>query len=122
MTMRSRGGNWLVCLCLFLGSGCGSGTRDPLDLTTLDPAQDQRQIANHYHHEAILLRQKANELLSRAAVYEPLFGADSEWIKATRVLALSYEEAAREHERLADQHLWLTEKRVPLEPAGSMPR
>jgi hypothetical protein len=49
----------------------------------------------------------------RALIYERLFGAESEWVSSTRVLARSYEDAASEHERLAQQHLELAGGRRP---------
>jgi hypothetical protein len=95
----------VVVGCLMV-AGC-SRYSAPLELTTMDPSQDQWKIAAYYSQEADKLRQKAEELSARAAVYERLFGPESDWVTGTRLLAQSYEEAARDHERLAEQHLEL---------------
>lgn len=92
--------------------GCGAPKsplepKGPLDMSTLDPAQDHWRIATAYTHEATTMRQKAEELFKQAAHYERLFGSDSEWVTGTRLLAQFYEEAARERERLAEVHVGL---------------
>ena len=60
--------------------GCAHGS-EPLDLTSPNPASDQRKIANYYSREAEFFRLKADELSQRIVVYEGLFGPDSEWVK-----------------------------------------
>lgn len=77
----------------------------PLDLTSLDPAQDQWKIAGYHSREATLLRVNAEELSQRVVAYERLFGRDSEWVTGTRLLVQFYEDAAKEQERLAGRHL-----------------
>ena len=84
--------------------GCVRGSA-PLDLTSLDPAQDQWKIAGYHSREAVILRLKADELSQRVVVYERLFGHDSEWATGTRLLVQFYEDAAKEQERLAGLHL-----------------
>ena len=89
-----------VFLLALVSSGCGAPKsqmepKGPLDMTTLDPAQDHWRIATAYTHEATAMRQKAEELFKRAAHYERLFGADSEWVTGTKLLAQFYEDAAR---------------------------
>jgi hypothetical protein len=79
----------------------------PLDLSSPDPSQDQWKIASYYSREAVLLRLKADELAERVAVYERLFGPDSEWVAGTKLLVEFYRNAAQERERLADMHLEL---------------
>jgi hypothetical protein len=44
-------------------------------------------------------------MLTRAAIYEQLFGRNSDWVAGARLLAQSYEEEAREHERMASKHV-----------------
>ncbi len=83
--------------------GCGN-TATVLDLNTDDPKQDQNKIAGFYAHEATRLRQMAQEHFHRVAVYERLFGPDSDWVEGTRLLAQSYEAAAQEQERTAARH------------------
>ena len=78
----------------------------------MDPSQDQWKIAEFYSREATSLRQKAEELFARTLVYERLFGSNSDWVAGTRLLAQSYEEAAREHERLADKHFGLASTKL----------
>ncbi len=50
----------------------------------------------------------ARDLDHRALVYERLFGTGSDWVEGTRLLARSYEDAAQEQERTAEQHRELT--------------
>lgn len=83
------------------------GFSPPLELSTMDPSQDQWRIADYYSREAAGFRQKAEELHARTLIYARLFGVESEWVRGTRLLAQSYEETAFEHERLAEQHLKL---------------
>jgi hypothetical protein len=83
--------------------GCANPTQE-LDLSSYDPGQDQATIAQYLDREALRLRQKSEEMLNRAALYERLFGIDSDWVKGARLLAESYEEGAREHERMAGGH------------------
>jgi len=75
------------------------------DMVDFDPADDQRAIAAHYQHEAALYQRKAAELLERASAYERMFGAESDWVTGTRLLASFYEEQARDRAREADRHL-----------------
>ena len=97
---------WLMLLWgLMLWSCVGVGP--PLDLSSMDPSQDQWRIAEYYSREATRHRQKSEELYARVLIYERLFGADSEWVAGTRLLAQSYEDAAIEHERSAHMHLGL---------------
>jgi hypothetical protein len=103
--MRRRR-QWFTFLSgLMLWSCVGVGP--PLDLSSMDPSQDQWRIAEYYSREATRHRQKSQDLYARTLVYERLFGADSEWVIGTRLLAQSYEDAAIEHERLAQKHLEL---------------
>jgi hypothetical protein len=96
----------MILVSSFMLWGC-VGLGPPLDLSTMDPSQDQWRIAEYYSREAMRLRQTAQELYDRVLIYERLFGAESEWVSGTRLLAQSYENAAFEHERLAHKHLEL---------------
>lgn len=108
--------SWPVVLgCLTLAgvcqlSGCGN-TAPVVDLRTDDPRQDQGKIAEFYAHEATRLRQMAQDYDHRVAVYERLFGPDSDWVEGTRLLAQSYEAAAQEQERIAARHRRLHDRR-----------
>jgi hypothetical protein len=93
-----------VLLAMVTAGGCVRAPA-PLDLASSDPFQDQWKIAGYHSREAVILRLEADELQQRVAVYERLFGADSEWVTGTRLLAQFYEEAAQEQERLANLHL-----------------
>ena len=53
----------------------------------MDPSQDQWRIAEYYSREAADFRQKAEELHTRMLIYARLFGAESEWVRGTRLLA-----------------------------------
>jgi hypothetical protein len=97
----------LLGLAFLLCAGCtGSGT--PSTLSSLDISPHQWDIAAHYQREALTLRQQAEEYMVRAAVYEQLFGLQSDWVTGARLLSQFYEESAREQERLADVHRQLT--------------
>ena len=53
----------------------------------MDPSEDQWRIAEYYSREAAAFRQKAEELHARVLIYARLFGAESEWVRGTRLLA-----------------------------------
>lgn len=99
-------------------TGACTGPQSELDLTTYDITKDQAKIAGYYSEEAARLRQKSEELSARIVVYERLFGPTSDWVAGTRLLVQSYEEAAKEHERLAGIHLGLVGGR-PVAPSES---
>lgn len=103
--MRGRR-QWVMLLWGLALWGC-VGVGPPLDLSSMDPSQDQWRIAEYYSREATRHRQKSHELYARALIYERLFGAGSEWVAGTRLLAQSYEDTAIEHERSAQAHLEL---------------
>ena len=108
-----------LALLLVLGATVTGGCTSPravLDLTAYDTTQDQWKIAGYYTQEAARLRQTSEELSARIALYERLFGPDSDWVAGTRLLAQSYEEAAKEQERIAGKHLGLISGRRPLPP------
>lgn|SRR5574340_263398 len=102
----------LVGLGFWLLSGCISSS-SPLTITTRDPAQDQWRIAAYHDREAVFMSQMAEDWTVRAAHYERLFGADSDWMAGARLLAQFYEEAAREQERLASIHTGLAQGQSP---------
>ncbi len=109
--------SWPVVLgCLTLAgvcqlSGCGNSA-SVFDLRTDDPRQDQKKIAEFYAQEAARLRQMAQDYHHRVAVYERLFGPQSDWVEGTRLLAESYEAAAQEQERIAARHQRLHDSRI----------
>ena len=103
---------FILLTCLFV-SGCAGGSRPVQDLTSYDAGQDHWAIASNYSREAAVSRQQAEEMSSRVATYERLFGPDSDWVAGTRLLVQFYEEEAREKERLADLHLELGRGRSP---------
>lgn len=102
---------WPV-LVVCVVSSC-AGLESPQDLLTMDPFQDQRRIAMYYGLEAARLHQKVEELTDRAAAYELLFGPDSDWVRGTRLLATFYKETAKEQERMATQHMNLSQRGQP---------
>src|SRR5919201_734289 len=57
--------------------------------------------ALEYQREAALYREKSAALLERAALYERIFGPQSDWVTGTRMLAAFYEDEARDRERQA---------------------
>jgi hypothetical protein len=116
--MKGVGARWAALVSVMwvvVSYGCGRSTV-PLDMTTLDPSQNQWRIAAAYSQEAAVMRRKADELAYQAAHYEQLFGPDSEWTTSTRLLAQFYEEAARERERLAELHVTLSHGHLHARP------
>lgn len=97
---------WIVLTAGALLPAC-SHARSELDLTDYDQTQDQHKIAGFYSQEAARLRLMARDLDHRAVVYERLFGPGSDWVAGARLLARSYDDAAQDHERAAEQHLSL---------------
>lgn len=98
----------LITLGVTVMNGCTiKTTKDELELTTHDPAQDHQKIAAFYGHEAARLRQTSEEMSVRITVYERLFGPTSDWANGARLLTQSYEDAATEYERKAREHLEL---------------
>ncbi len=102
----------ILSVAMLLVSGC-SGLGATYELSTFDASANQWTIANYHAQEATRLQQKAEELTARALIYERLFGADSEWVTGTHLLAQSYVDAAQEQARLAEKHLSLAEGRHP---------
>lgn len=100
-----------LILGFLLQTGCSSGPSAPLEMTTLNPGDDHETIADHYRHEARLARQQVEELASQLVAYEQLFGRESDWVSGTKLLVQFYEEVARQHDRLAEQHLKLGRER-----------
>jgi hypothetical protein len=92
-----------VTFVLLLG-GC-SAQSSSYELSSYAPAADQLALANYHSEEAQRLKQKSEELLARAVLYDRLFGADSEWAAGARLLAQFYEDESREQARLAEQHI-----------------
>ena len=103
----------LLVVSASLATGCANVT-GPLELTTADPAVDQRQIARYHSREAASLRVTAQQLAERIAVYENLFGPESDWVRGTRLLEQFYESAAQEQDQLANAHLNIAAGERPL--------
>lgn len=104
----SRRVPWALVTMLLI-SGCFS-PRTPIGLTSFDPGEEQIAIARYYQQEAERYRQRGEEALSQAVVYERLFGAESDWVKGARLLAESYFVTAEQHDELAEQHLKRVER------------
>ena len=106
----------LLLLGFLLVLGCTGGSGTVQDLASHDSGQDHWAIASYYSREAAGSRQQAEDMTNRVAIYEQLFGPDSDWVAGTRLLVQFYEEEAREQERLADLHLELGRGRSPTQP------
>jgi hypothetical protein len=115
------GFRWFVLCGACVLSSCAR-TATVLDLTTYDRAQDQNKIAEFYSQKAESLRYMARDMSQRAVVYERLFGADSDWVAGTRLLAQSYEDAAKEQDRKAEQHRELAQGERASKAVGPVPR
>lgn len=101
----------VLLLGFFLQAGCSGGPVAPLDMTTLDPGDDHEKIASYYRHEAVTSRQQAEEMVNQAAMYEQIFGRESDWVSGTRLLVQFYEKVAREQDQHAELHLKLGRNR-----------
>lgn len=96
----------MLALGVAVMSGCTTpSTREELELTTYDPAQDHQKIAVYYRHEAAKMREAVQQMSVRIGVYERLFGPRSDWVAGTRLLTQSYEDIAQEYERKAREHV-----------------
>lgn len=102
-----------ILFSFLLLSSCTGGSKPVQELTSHEPGQDHWAIASYYSREAAVSRQQAEEMASRVATYERLFGPDSDWVAGTKLLVQFYEEEAREKERLADMHLELGRGQSP---------
>ena len=95
----------LVVLCLLAAAGCA--TKKPVemvDMSSLDPSQDQMAIAASYRTEAMVLKEKAAAHAESILRYEHLFSPQSDWVGGARQLSEYYTEAAQELERQAEAH------------------
>ncbi|HKC92764.1 MAG TPA: hypothetical protein VKB81_01960 [Nitrospira sp.] len=101
---------------LIVLGGCSSQSAS-YELSSYAPAADQLALASYHREEAQRFKQKSDELLARADLYDRLFGADSEWATGTRLLAQFYDEAGKEQARLAEQHINLAPGRQGLNTA-----
>ncbi len=90
--------------------GCVS-VPTPLNLSSLDPAVDQRKIADYYRQDAVFFRLKARELAERIMVYQGLFGAESEWVNGARLLEQFYENAAKDQDHQTLLHLSIADEK-----------
>ena len=105
-----RGRTLSLAAIAWMTVGCGA-TAAPLNLTSMDPTDDQRKIADYYTQDAEAFRLKSRDLIERIAVYQQLFGPDSEWVTGARLLAQYYEQAAIDHDHHALMHRSLAEDR-----------
>jgi hypothetical protein len=69
-------------------------------------------MASFYVREAMRSRELAEEQANRVALYERVFGPDSDWVSGARLLNQFYENSAREQERQAHRHLELARQRA----------
>ena len=104
---------FLLLLGVLLASGCTGGASTVQELTSHDATHDHWTIASYYSRQAAVSRQQAEDMTNRLAMYERLFGPESDWVAGTKLLVQFYEEEAREQERLADLHLELGRSRSP---------
>ncbi|OQW32760.1 MAG: hypothetical protein A4E19_05220 [Nitrospira sp. SG-bin1] len=91
-----------LVVCLFGFGGCAADA--PLDLSSFDPAHDQKAIAGYYRDQAVSMREKAHAQTTAAARFEALFGPEDDAVAGARSLAHYYEQTAQELERVAEAH------------------
>ena len=83
--------------------GCSSSPKI-LDFNSPETTTDRRALGEFYRKEAIMFRQKADEMAERATAYRPLFGEESDWVAGARLLGEYYRQEAEDRERLADEY------------------
>ncbi len=104
--MMTRALTWLVFVlitCMFNLHGCSASPK-LLDFNAAETADERRAISEFYRKEAIMFRQKADEMQERATAYRPLFGEESDWVTGARLLGEYYQQEARDRQRLSDQY------------------
>ena len=88
-----------IVLLTLLATACASAQRP--DNTVMESPGVQDAGVLQYQREAQLYRDKSAALIERAALYERIFGPQSDWVTGTRMLAAFYEDEARDRERQA---------------------
>ncbi|HZS10645.1 MAG TPA: hypothetical protein VFA38_00250 [Nitrospirales bacterium] len=88
-----------IVLITLLVMACASS--QPPDRAMMESPGVQDAGVLQYQREAQLYRDKSVALIERAALYERIFGPQSDWVIGTRMLAAFYEDEARDRERLA---------------------
>ncbi len=93
----------LVAVCIPSIHSCSASPTVP-DFFMVGSTDEQRTIGEYYRREAVMFRQRADEMTERVIAYRQLFGEESEWVSGARVLGEFYQQEARERERLAEQY------------------
>ena len=93
----------VLMTCMLNIHGCSASPKF-LDFNAAETADERRAISEFYRKEAIMFRQKADEMAERATAYGPLFGKESDWVTGARLLGEYYQQEARDRQRLADQY------------------
>jgi hypothetical protein len=94
---------FVLITCMFDLHGCSASPK-LLDFNAVETADERRAVSEFYRKEAIMFRQKADELAERVIAYRPLFGEESDWVTGARLLVEYYQQEARDRQRLADQY------------------
>lgn len=84
-----------------------AGCAEPVvmtDLTSFDPSEDQKSIADYYREQAMDMRKKAGSVAETAVRYKHLFGPESDWVSGALQLSEYYAVAAQDLERRAEAH------------------
>lgn len=99
----STGFQGILLIGILVVAGC-FGSDAPIHLNDFNPSQDQHFIAEQYLRQAVLMKQKSEDMRIKAERYAELFGADSEWATSAKLLEQFYEKEAQDRERLATLH------------------
>ena len=92
---------FVLVTCMLTLHGCSASPKF-LDFNAAETADERRAVSEFYRKEAVMFRQKADEMAERATAYGPLFGEDSDWVAGARLLGEYYQQEARDRQRLAD--------------------
>ncbi len=89
--------------CMLDMQGCSASPKFS-DFNAAETADERSTVAEFYRKEAIMFRQKADEMAERATAYRQLFGEESEWVSGARLLGEYYRQEARDRDRLATEY------------------
>ncbi len=96
-------GRVLLLFAMAMGiSSCASP--ESIDMSSYDPSHNQAVITNYYRNQAMVMREKASAQTTAAVRYEGLFGPEADLVSGARLLAVYYEQTAKELDRLAEAH------------------
>jgi hypothetical protein len=92
---------FVLITCMFDLHGCSASPK-LLDFNAVETADERRAVSEFYRKEAIMFRQKADEMAERVIAYRPLFGEESDWVTGARQRGEYYKQEARDRQPHSD--------------------